>query len=162
MFPVKLILFFIFSASAYALPSDISQPLHILSDTSVYNYKTGMNTFEGHVKVQQGTSFITADKLITKSDSTRKVREAIAYGLLQPAHFWTTPAKNKPTIHARAGIIKYFPIEGNLDMHQNAYVTQGENIFKGEAVTYNMHQEIINVPASTTGQSILVYNPTEA
>lgn len=162
MFLAKLIILCLLPLASFALPSDVNQPLLITSDISTYNYKTGEKTFEGHVKADQGTSHITADKLITKSNATRKIQEAIAYGLVQPAHYWTMPNHNKPIIHAHAGTIKYYPLEGRLAMQQHAYVTQGKNIFQGQLVTYDIREEVVNVPASSTGRSILVYNPEEA
>lgn len=161
MFLVRFALLALLPVIAIALPTDNRETLHITSNSSTYNYKTGVNIFEGNVKATQGTSHITADKLITKTNGGRKIQEAIAYGLLQPAHYWTLPGKNKTTVHAHAGIIKYYPLASNIAMHRDAYVTQGKNVFKGQLVLYDINQEVINVPASNKGQSILVYNPDE-
>lgn len=161
MFLANYLLLAMIPGIAFAMPSDKSEPLHITSDTSTYNYKTGINVFEGNVKASQGTSHLTADKLITKTNKSRKIQEAIAYGLLQPAHYWTVPGTEKQPVHAHAGIIKYFPLAANVAMHRDAYVTQGKNIFKGQLVLYDIKDEVINVPASTRGRSILVYNPDE-
>lgn len=157
----KLIILILLPVLAFAMPTDSKEKLHITSNSSTYNYKTGINTFEGNVKATQGTSHITADKLITKTNGTRNIQEAIAYGLLQPAHYWTTPDKNRLPVHAHAGILKYYPMAANIAMHRDAYVTQGKNVFKGQLVLYNINQQVINVPASTRGRSILVFNPDE-
>ena len=161
MFPVNFIILLLITLVAHALPSDSKEKLHIKSDTSTYNYKTGVNTFDGHVTLDQGTSHITADRLITQSNASHKIQEATAYGLVQPAHYWTLPTDSKPEVHAHAGIIKYFPIAANIAMERNVYVTQGKNIFQGQLVLYNMTDQTITVPANTNGRSVLVYNPDE-
>lgn len=157
---IILSLAFIFlGQTAKALPEDSQEKLMIVSDSSNYNYKTGVNTFEGHVKVDQGTTHIIADRLITKSGSDHKIKEAIAYGLQQTAHYWTTPKLNDPEIHANGRVITYYPLASNVIIKQNALVTQGENSFQGKIIHYNMKDQTIIVPASENGRAVLVYNP---
>lgn len=144
---------------AQALPEDSNQKLMIVADTSNYNYKTGINTFEGHVKVDQGTTHIIADRLITKSGHDHKIKEAIAYGLVQTAHYWTLPNVNDTEIHANGNVITYYPLAANVIIKQNALVTQGENSFQGKVIHYNMKDQTIIVPASENGRAVLVYNP---
>ncbi len=57
------------SAAAFSLPNDSKERLYIVADTTVYNYKAGINTFEGHVKVDQGSTHIVADRLQSISSS---------------------------------------------------------------------------------------------
>lgn len=155
--PAILALFLSFSAAA--LPEDAHEKLLIVSDSSIYNYKTGINTFEGHVKVDQGSTHILADRLITKSNSDHKIKEAIAYGFQQTAHYWTLPKLGDPEIHANGNIITYYPIASNVIIKENVLVTQGENSFQGKVIHYNMKDQTIIVPASENGRAVLVYNP---
>src|SRR5579862_5819405 len=101
-------------ADCFALPNDSHAPIRISSDTWAYNYKTGMNEYTGHVIVTQGTTHLSADRLTTKSNAKRKIQETIAYGITQPAHYWTTAKAGDSEIHAYARIIKYYPIESNV------------------------------------------------
>jgi lipopolysaccharide export system protein LptA len=156
-----LIIATILASPVFSLSEDSKQPLHIVSDTSIYNYKTGINDFEGHVQVDQGTTHITADKLTTKTNGSRKVQEVVAYGIHDTAHFWTLPKKSKPEMHATANIIKYFPIAGTFALENNAHVTQEKNSFQGQLVLYSMNDQTITVPETTSGRSVLVYNPDE-
>lgn len=153
------VLFVFFSGAIQALPEDAKERLTIIADSSNYNYKTGVNTFEGHVKVDQGTTHIVADRLITKSGPDHRIQEAIAYGLQQTAHYWTIPKLNDPEIHANGNIIMYYPIASNVIIKQRALVTQGENSFQGQIIHYNMKDQTILVPASENGRAVLVYNP---
>lgn len=145
--------------SGLALPSDSRQALHIKADSSIYNYKTGYNLFEGNVVIDQGTTHITADKLITKSDLKHKISEAIAYGDQQLAHYWTLSKQSEPEIHAYARVIKFYPSQSNVTLEKQVKVTQGENSFNGELIHYNSNDQTITVPASNKGRSVIVYNP---
>lgn len=146
-------------SSAYALESDQGKPVNIISDSWTYNFKTGIDIFEGHVKVDQGTTHITADKLITKKNHQHKIEEATAYGYEQLAHFWTVPKLNEPELHAHAKIIRFYPLSANFTLEQAVQVLQGKNSFQGELIHYNNVDQTITVPPSTNGKAVLVYNP---
>lgn len=142
-----------------ALESDKNEKVNIVADSGVYNYKTGIDTFEGHVKIDQGTTHITADKLITKRNQKHKIEEAIAYGLNELAHYWTLPNETDPEVHAKAKIIKFYPIASKVTLEHSVFITQGENSFKGELIHYNKNDQTITVPATPNARAVIVYNP---
>ncbi len=143
----------------FSLSTDNQEVVHVVADSSIYNYKTGVNLFEGNVKVDQGTTHITADKLITKNNTQHKIKEAIAYGTKQLAHYWTLPKDNEPELHAKAKIIKFYPIDTHVVLEQNVILTQGENSFHGEIIFYNKSSQTIIVPAAKNSRATLVYDP---
>lgn len=145
--------------TGFCLREDSKQKVYIVADYSIYNYKTGVNRYEGHVKVDQGTTHITADRLVTKNNSQHKMQEATAYGLIDRAHYWTLPKVNDPLIHAFANVIKFYPIESNVTLQKNVFVQQGDNTFQGELILYNNYDETITVPPSQNGHAVVVYNP---
>ncbi|OGT37525.1 MAG: lipopolysaccharide transport periplasmic protein LptA [Gammaproteobacteria bacterium RIFCSPHIGHO2_12_FULL_37_14] len=155
------LLLFVFSLPVFALGADRQAVVHIVADSSIYNYKSGVNLFEGNVKIDQGTTHITADKVVTKDNPQHKMQEAIAYGIKQLAHYWTLPKLNEPEIHAKAKVIKFYPIETNIVLEQNVILTQGENSFHGELILYNKNNQTIIVPAAKNGRAVLVYNPSK-
>jgi lipopolysaccharide export system protein LptA len=146
-------------SSSYALPKDKNEKIYVIADSTIYNYKTGVNMFEGHVKVRQGTTHITAEKLITKNNSKHKIEEAIAYGIKKAAHYWTTPSIGDPPIHAHANIIKFDTVNANITLEKQVFVTQAENSFQGQIILYNMTTQTITVPPSKEGRAVLVYHP---
>lgn len=148
--------------NAYALKSDRVEIVNIVADSTLYNYKTGINVFEGHVQVDQGTTHITADRLITKSNAAHKIQEAVAYGFNDLAHYWTVPRVNEPEINAHAKIIRFYPVESNVTLEQTVTVQQGENSFQGELIHYNRANQTITVPATKGGRAVLVYNPNKS
>lgn len=151
--------FFILCPLAMALDTDSKEKLNIVADSGTYNFKTGVDIYEGHVKIDQGTTHIIADKLITKKNAKHKIQEAIAYGKEELAHFWTQPKLGEPEIHAHAKIIKFYPLETNVSLEQDVLVTQGDNSFKGELIHYNSNEQTITVPSLSNGRAVLVYNP---
>lgn len=165
MFRVNIHFFFILtllsaiSFSAFALEEDSKEKMYIVSDKSSYNYKSGVKVFEGHVKVDQGTTHLTADKLVTKNDKENKLQEAIAYGLEGLAHYWTLPKLGDKQIDANAKIIKVYPIDSNVILEQQVLVTQGENSFQGQLIIYNRNDQTITVPESKEGRAVVVFNP---
>jgi lipopolysaccharide export system protein LptA len=159
---IKMCIFFTFllvSISAFALTSDVKEKVHIIADSSVFNFKKGMNLFEGHVKADQGTTHITAEKMTTKNNDKHEIEEIIAYGDKETAHYWTIPKLNDLAMHAYAKIIKFYPNKSNVILQNKVMVKQGENNFRGELVLYNMKEETIIMPPSANGRAILIYNP---
>ncbi len=146
----------------FALPTDSSQPVHIASDAATYNYKTGVDVYEGHVRVDQGTTHIRADRLETKKNNEHQIVEAVAYGGKSVAHFWTLPQEKESEIHAYAVKIRFYPVLANAVLEQKVHVTQGLNSFSGEIVQYNNAEQTITVPASKNGHADIVYNPEKA
>ena len=145
--------------SAFALREDRDKKMHIIADVWNYNYKTGITIFEGNVKVDQGTTHITADKVVTKRNSQHEIEEAIAYGIQTQAHYWTLTKIGEQEMHAHANIIKYYPITSNVTLKETVLVQQGENSFQGQLIHYNMNDETITFPESKEGRAVIVYNP---
>jgi len=143
----------------FALQADSQEKVFITADSSILNYKTGVNTYEGHVKVDQGSTHIMADRLTTKSNDQHKMQEAIAYGFTELAHYWTLPKIGDPEMHAHAKIIKFYPLESKVTLEQDVRVTQGKNSYQGQLILYNRNDETITVPPSDNGRAVLVYNP---
>lgn len=154
-----ILLFLLLPISTLALDSDRNEKLNIAADSGIYNFKSGIDVYEGHVQIDQGTTHITADKLITKKNSQHKIQEATAYGNIELAHYWTQPKPGEPEIHARAKLIKFYPIESNVTLEHDVHVAQGENNFHGELIHYNSNEQTIIVPSSANGRAVLVYNP---
>src|SRR3990167_5600610 len=119
-----------FPLAAFSLPEDTKEKLHIKADNTIYNYKNGLNYFEGHVQIDQGSTHVTADRLTTKANDKHQIQEAIAYGVTELAHFWTVPKAGELVINAHAKIIKFYPITSNATLQGEVFVTQGENNFQ--------------------------------
>jgi lipopolysaccharide export system protein LptA len=149
----------LFPVAALALPTDSEQPLKIVSDSSVYDYKTGVKIYEGNVQVDQGSTHLSADKVTTKNNAKHQIDEATAYGEKKLAEYTTTPKEGDTLFRAKAKIIKFNPETMVVTLEGNVVVTQGENSFHGPLIVYNMKEQTVNAPASKSGRATVVIEP---
>lgn len=150
---IALMLFPIFVS---ALPNDDKQPMHITAESSEFNYKTGTTTYEGNVKVDQGTTHLTADRIVTQRNKHHKIEEAIAYGIHRPAVYSALMKAGDPPLHAEAHVIKFYPIKSTVILDGNVKATQGENSFHGPVIIYNMKDQTVTAPPSKTGRATML------
>ncbi len=152
-------LLIILSTSTFALPEDRDRPFNIIADSSLFNYKTGIDTYEGHVKVDQGTSHLIADRLVTRKDKQHKMILAIATGTQKPAEYTTIPKIGDSVLNAKARFIKFYPTTSIIILEQNVVVTQKENSFHGPLIIYNMKNQLVTAPPFTNGRATIVIEP---
>lgn len=146
-------------ADTQALQSDSLEKLHITADSTTYNFKTDTTLFSGHVIANQGSTHLTAEKVITKANAKHDIQEIIAYGHGKTqAHYSTLPRPNDQAMHAFGDIIQYYPLSANVTLHKHVTVLQGENSFQGELIHYNMNEQTITVPPSPKARAVIVYN----
>jgi lipopolysaccharide export system protein LptA len=159
---VFLVSLLLISNPCQALVSDMNAALLIDAKSADYNFKTGVDTYSGDVKIDQGSTHIRADKVITKKDSRNRIDEAVAYGNSQPAHYWTLPNRKEPVIHAYAKIIKFYPTTSNAVLQDNVTMRQGNNTFQGQLIYYNGEDQTIILPPSKNGRAVITYHPEKS
>lgn len=146
--------------ACFALSGDSQQKIHITANATTYNFKTGETLFQGNVLADQGSTHLTADHLITKTNRSHQIEEIIAYGnATTRAHYSTLPRPDQAVMHAYGDIIQYYPLTANVTLQKHVTVAQGENSFQGELILYNMSEQTITVPPTPSGRAVLVYNP---
>lgn len=144
-----------------ALPNHEEQIIHIVADSSTFNYKTRFNIYQGNVRVDQGVSHITAERLTTQSNSKHQLEEAIAYGNNTLAEYWTIPRSNDKPLHAKAKTIKLYPLKSLIILEGDVIVSQGESSFHGPFIIYNIKDQIVTAPASKSGRANIVIQPDQ-
>lgn len=142
-----------------ALSDDHEQKMHIVADSSTFNYKTGVDTYEGNVRIDQGTTHLTADKLVTSKNAQHKIEKAIAYGTKKLAEYTTVPKQGDKIFHAKANVITFYPLRSFVSLEGNVVVTQGQNSFQGPIISYNMKDQIVTAPASKIGHATIIIEP---
>lgn len=155
------IIFLFISTLTFALSEDRERPFHIVADSSIFNYKTGIDTYEGNVKVDQGTSHLTADHLVTQKNKQHKMTSAIATGIKKLAEYTTVPKAGDPTLNAKARVIKFYPPASIVILEQDVVITQKENSFHGPLIIYNMKDQVVTAPASQHGRATIVIGPEQ-
>lgn len=164
---IAALLLALFSSSLFAadtkpkLSIETQDPLHIVADSSFFDYKSGVNTYEGHVQVDQGTSHLLADRVITKNNAQHKIAEAVAYGLRGLAEYSTTPKAGDDIFHAKAKVITYYPPKASIMLEGDVTVTQGENSFQGPVIIYNIKDQTVTAPSSKIGRATIVIEPNQ-
>lgn len=153
------LLFILIPFFAFALSNDQEKPLNITADTSTFNYKTGVDIYEGNVKVDQGSSHLTADRLITQKNKQHKITVATAYGMKKLAIFTTVPKFGDPLLFAKARIITLYPPTSTVVLDKEVVVTQNENSFHGPHIIYNIKDQIVTAPASKEGKATIIIEP---
>lgn len=156
-----ILLVYLISSYTYALANDSEQPMKIVADATLFNYKSGIDTYEGNVKVDQGTTHLTADKLITERNDHHKIVSVVAYGKQRLAELTTLPSIGAELLHAKARIIKFYPSTSMLILENNVAVIQGENNFYGSMIVYNMKDQMVAAPASKNGRATIIINAKE-
>ena len=153
------LVFAITASSTFALPSDNDQNLQIIANSSLIDYKKGDNLYEGDVKIDQGTTHLTADKVTTKNNNKHRMEEAIAYGFRKPARYWTLPKEGDIEFHAEAKVIKFYPITSTVVLEGDVIVTQGANSFHGPIIVYNIKNQTVSAPATRRGRATIIIEP---
>ncbi len=149
------------SATLLALPTDHKEKVRIFANTSTFNYKTGLNIYEGNVKIDQGSTHLTADRVVTQNNKQHKIQEVTAYGITKLAEYTTIPKPGDDVFFAQAKVIKFNPITSMITLEGDVLVKQGNNSFHGAVMTYNMKDQVVAAPASKTGRATIIIDPNQ-
>lgn len=147
------------TSSAFALEADKNQPLHINADHVFLNHQTGVNTYEGRVKLIQGSSELTADIIFVNFDVNNQLKKIIAKG--SPARYRTMFNPTKPEIIATALSMEYYPQEQTLLLIDNAKIIEGKNSFEGSRVEYDIQKKTVTSATAKQGQIHITLQPPE-
>lgn len=140
-----------------ALNSDQQKPAHLTADYVKYDRLNHQSTFTGHVQFQQGTTILTADKILVYDTKHNKVYKVVATG--KRAHYSTLPDAKKFLLHAKANTIVYYPIKEVAMLIGNGEIQQQQNIFSGPHITYNVRQQIITSTPDQHQRTSIILQP---
>jgi len=145
---------------SYALDSDSEQPMYFESDTAEINQKTGIGIYQGNVRIDQGSSHLTAVHATTTSDENNKLIEATADGdTQQQAHYWTLTEADEPELHAHANRIEFYVKDNKIILIGNATVIQGEDSYHAPRIEYDILKEEVISPTSKDGRTTIIIHP---
>ena len=148
----------------FALPSDAQSKMYISAQNAQVDKLTGDSVYQGDVKIDRGTTHVTADKLTVKSVSG-KVVLLTAFGHDQQlAHYQTKTDINKPVLDAYADIIKYYPPQHVVVLIGHAYVVQGNSQVKGPHLEYDLNKQVLvttSDPKNPGQKTTFIIDPSE-
>ena len=140
-------------SSIHALDGDKKSPLTVNADRADIDKKNEVSTYQGNVKINQGSLQISADQL-TISHPEGKITSIIATGL--PAHYqYQASLQTKPVI-AHAQTITYIIARDKVTLNGDAFLQQGENQFNGQNIIYDIKQDHVQAHGTPAGKQITI------
>ncbi|KNC14383.1 MULTISPECIES: lipopolysaccharide transport periplasmic protein LptA [Pseudomonas] len=144
------------SASAWALPTDRDQPIHIQSDDAQLDDKQGVATYKGNVIITQGSMKITGNTVTITRNATGDVDVFTAVGNL--AYYEQKPAVDKPIVQAYGVTIQYFAAQNRIVLIDKAKVINDGNTSEGEKIVYDTVRQVVNA-GRATGSKVTTPRP---
>ncbi|HQT25508.1 MAG TPA: lipopolysaccharide transport periplasmic protein LptA [Burkholderiales bacterium] len=135
-----LAFFLLFSLSARAEKADREQPIHIDADKIEIDDAKKVNTFEGNVVLTQGTLTIKADKVVVTQDAAGN-KHATAYSETHPVYFRQKREGYDEYVEGQGDRAEYDSKTDTVELFGNAYVKRGQDIVKGNYISYDSNTE---------------------
>jgi lipopolysaccharide export system protein LptA len=136
--------------TAYGLPGDTKQPIHITADEAVRDERTGLTIYRGNVHMKQGSLRIDADRITIyqlENDAERIVAEG------RPAHMQQTQEIDALPMHAEGAIIEYFKQEERVQLRGDARLEQDGTTVRGDFIDYFIREEVVKAAADNSDDS---------
>lgn len=144
-----IILILILPTQLLALESDKKEPLHIKADHVFFDHKNGINTYEGHVVLTQGSTELVAETILVHFDKEDQLEKIIAKG--EPARYRTLFAIDKPEIIGTASVMEYYPIKNLLRLSEHARIAEGPNSYEGSQIEYHITNRTVTSAIAENG-----------
>lgn len=149
---IFIFIFLLFALSNFVLTNSVSAsqpvsseqddlPVNIQSDSANFDEQKGIALYKGHVSVQQGDRFLTADNLKIYRNKEGKIHFIEAKG--HPASFEASPDTQKPKIHGKANTLKYFPKENKIILMDEAELIQDDKTLQAALITYHFENQTL-------------------
>ena len=154
------------SATAFAIPSDRTQPISLVADRATYNEKTGVTTYTGNVIIEQGTMKLQADSIVANLNAKREISTITATG--RPARFQQQVDVNKGLAKGQAQKIIYNAETGIITLSGSALLQQNGASIRGNTLKYSMNKGDVeatgtpNSSGSSSGRVQIVIPPSGA
>lgn len=145
-------------ALGFALADDSKQPATIVADSGYMDYGANITIFNGNVVMEQGSTQLTAEKVIVYTDDQDKLVKAIAYG--ERAHYQTLPREGDAVLHALAKTIEYYADENLVILLGDGLVEQGNRRLQGERIIYDRAKETLTSAPQPQKRTVITINPT--
>ncbi len=127
-------------ALAAALPEDRNQPIQLEARSGEINQQTGVSVYKGNVVISQGSMRLNADvATIHVKDGGFQRMEATG----NPVNLRYRPTADKPEILGTSQQVEYDVAAAKVIMSGNARLTQGQDVFTGDRVEYDLKSDVV-------------------
>jgi lipopolysaccharide export system protein LptA len=128
-------------------------PIDITSDTVEGNQKQNIVTFKGNVVAKQEDTTLYSNMLVIYHDpDTKKLKEIVATGSVKVVQLDRRATSQKATFYQEGNKVV---LEGDVVVHD------GENVVRGERITYYLDEERSVVEAGKGGRVSTHITPTK-
>ncbi len=135
-----LVLLALFSAPLFAENADKSKPINIDADRIEIDDAKKITTFDGNVVLTQGTLTINAQKVVVTQDAEGN-KHATAYSGSHPVHFRQKREGVDEYVEGEGDRAEYDSKSDTVELFGNAYVKRGQDIVKGNYISYDSKTE---------------------
>ncbi|MGB5307081.1 MAG: lipopolysaccharide transport periplasmic protein LptA [Gammaproteobacteria bacterium] len=143
--PAALILLLL-PVTAQALSTDREQQIMIEADSAAFDETEGISSYEGNVKLQQGTLKLQSERMTVHLADDRIV-EIILTG--SPASYRQRPDDKEVDVQAEAGEIRYNFIHERLILQGAAHIWQpGAEEFHSERIVIDLKNNSVSAGGS--------------
>ena len=149
----------LFATVSHALPEDRDLPLQVTSDTAEFDELAGIATYQGDVRLSQGSLLIEAQTLTAYLEEGQVVR-LTAQG--QPAFFEDVPNLTQGMITGTASDIEWTLDTESMLLRGSAVLTQDTNRFAGEQVNYLQKTGVIEAQGGDAGRVEMTLTPKKS
>lgn len=143
-------LLLLLSVNLAAREADRNQPIYLEADRVVINEKTGTSTYEGNVKLRQGTLEIEAEH-VTVFKPAQHVERLKAKG--KPVRFRQEGDTPEGNIRGYANQVIYQASESQLTLNGKAHIWQNQDEFMSEEIVYDMTRKLVKAQAGPEGEN---------
>ncbi|AVB21929.1 MULTISPECIES: lipopolysaccharide transport periplasmic protein LptA [Pseudomonas syringae group] len=145
------------SASAWSLPNDRDQPIHIQSDDAQLDDKKGVATYRGNVIITQGSMKVTGNTVTITRNAQGEVDVFTSVGNL--AYYEQKPAPDKPIVQAYAVTIQYYAGQDRIVLIDKAKVINDGNTSEGEKIVYDTVRQVVSAGRANGGTKLTAPRP---
>ena len=137
------------AGSAWALPTDRDQPIHVQADSAELDDRQGKAVYRGDVVITQGTLKITGNTVTVTRNARGEIDTFTAQG--RPAYYEQQPEVGESLVHAYGRTIEYFASNERIVLTDQAKVVRDGNTFEGERIVYDTRTQVVNAGRAQGG-----------
>ncbi|KHL69618.1 MULTISPECIES: lipopolysaccharide transport periplasmic protein LptA [Pseudomonas] len=137
------------ACSAWALPTDRDQPIHVQADSAELDDRQGKAIYRGDVVITQGTLKITGNTVTVTRNARGEIDTFTAQG--RPAYYEQQPEVGESLVHAYGRTIEYFASNERIVLTDQAKVVRDGNTFEGERIVYDTRTQVVNAGRAQDG-----------
>jgi lipopolysaccharide export system protein LptA len=151
VYGLGLVLLTLVLASTAAAQPDKDEPVRLEADQAQLNNATGESVYTGDVRLTQGKTVITGDRLELYTTDDGAIERAVVTG--EPATYKGQPEKKKTIVRGEAPrMIYYAGSDERIRMTEGAVLWQGKDRLEGETVVYRVKEDTVEADSSEGGE----------